>query len=114
MSWGSTHERSIAHELLALSSGKIIPNPRRLESSELIDTLMGYSVVVGVDTGITHLANALGIPTVMIFKKSAPQLFYTAGSPYSMQLGSANVGPTQEELEAKVLGLLKRIPEVYS
>lgn len=114
ISWGSKQERQLAHDLALQTQGLVQPNQRRLEFSELIKSLFDYRLVVGADTGITQLANALGIPTVMIFKKSAPQLFYTAGSPYSMQLGSANVGPTQDELEEKVLGLLKRIPEVYS
>lgn len=109
ISWGSERERELADAMEAQSGGLMQSNPYRLEFSALVNSLLRCRLVVGVDTGVSQLANALGIPTVMIFKKSAPQIFFTEGSPYSLQLGSANVAPTQKELEEAVLTALSRI-----
>ncbi len=108
LSWGSEAERNSAQSIALKIGEHAMPNVNRLDFMDLIESLSAYQLVVGVDTGITHLANALGIPTVMIFKKSSPELFYTAGSRYSLRLGSANIGPDQQELEDAVLRLIEK------
>lgn len=39
---------------------------------ELLDTLAGTSLLLGNDSGVTHLAAALGVPTVVVFGPSDP------------------------------------------
>ena len=109
LSWGSDQEKSAARQITGEANGYLRLNSHRMDFDELIETTKCYELVVGLDTGITHLANALGVPTVMIFKKSAPELFYIAGSRDSLYLGSANTPPTQAVMEATVLKLLDRI-----
>lgn len=40
--------------------------------TELLDTLAGASLLLGNDSGATHLAAALGVPTVVVFGPSDP------------------------------------------
>ena len=109
LSWGSEDEFAAAKQIACEVNGIISPSEHRFERDKLVNSIASYQLVVGLDTGITPLANALGVPTVMIFKKSAPQLFYTAGSKNSHYLGSANIAPTQAELDKAILKLLRRI-----
>jgi heptosyltransferase-1 len=62
--------------------------------------------VVGLDTGLTHLAAALGTPTVGIYCGSDPALTGIYGAPRARNLG----GPGQPPAPGEVLSLLLRSP----
>jgi heptosyltransferase-1 len=63
--WGSEDERIQAQAIaLVTSSATVLP---RLSLGECARLLRDAQVVVGVDTGLTHLACALGRPTVALF-----------------------------------------------
>lgn len=106
ISWGTEHEHELARRLQQQSQEILQPNPRRFDSSELIDFLQKYRLVVGMDSGITQLANALGVPTVMVFTASAPRYFFTPGAPSSFALGGTGAAPTAAELIGRVSNLL--------
>ena len=68
---GSSTEQSRASRV-AISlhqNGIVVP---RLPLTELAGVLAGAAVVIGLDTGLTHLAAALGRPTVGIYCGSRP------------------------------------------
>ena len=70
--WGTDAERSRA---LAITSGiarSRVPERRPLD--EVARLIAGAAFVVGVDTGLMHLAAALGVPLVAIFTSSEPGL----------------------------------------
>ena len=45
--------------------------------------------VIGLDTGLTHASNALGIPTVGLFINSSPKLTGLFGNKNSLNLSSS-------------------------
>jgi heptosyltransferase-1 len=68
--------------------------------------LAGARVVVGLDTGLSHLAAALGAPTVGIFCDYDPRLVGITGSAPCASLGGVNASPAVEAVAAAVDGLL--------
>jgi heptosyltransferase-1 len=56
--------------------------------------LAGAVSVIGVDTGLTHLATALGRPTVALFMGSDPTLTGVFGSACACNLGGPGQPPT--------------------
>jgi heptosyltransferase-1 len=67
--------------------------PERAPLDQVARLIAGASFVVGVDTGLLHLAAALGVPLVAIFSASKPGLTGPMGSGPITVLGeySANV-----------------------
>ncbi|UCG96920.1 MAG: lipopolysaccharide heptosyltransferase I [Burkholderiales bacterium] len=63
-------------------------------------------VVVGLDTGLSHLAAALGAPTVGIFCDYDPRLVGITGPAPCASLGGVNAAPTAEAVVAAVDQLL--------
>ena len=70
--WGSEEERRRS-DLIAggLRSAHV---PALTPLAELAGLLAGAVIVVGVDTGLTHLAAALGVPVIALFCGSDPAL----------------------------------------
>ena len=86
--WGDAGEAARSTRLAAGASGAIIPERRKLP--ELATLLAGASLVVGVDTGLTHLAAALGTPTVALFTATDPKLAgVAADGAHARDLGGA-------------------------
>jgi heptosyltransferase-1 len=59
-------------------------------------------VVVGLDTGLSHLAAALGAPTVGIFCDYDPRLVGITGAAPCASLGGVDAAPTAEAVAAAV------------
>lgn len=59
-------------------------------------------VVIGLDTGLTHLAAALGVPTVGIFCDYDPKLVGITGDARCESLGGVGGGPTSDQVIAAV------------
>jgi len=68
--WGSDEERARSERIAAAAPGAIVPPKFSLD--EMSALVAGAGVVVGVDTGFTHLAAALARPVVGIFCDSNP------------------------------------------
>ena len=67
--------------------------------------------VVGVDTGLTHLAAALGTPTVAIFTVTDPQLAGVArATTLARDLGGTGNVPTSAEVIAALGPLVRAVP----
>ncbi len=102
--WGSDAE----HVQSALLSKGIASSiiPPRLTIREIAALLSGARIVVGVDTGIAHLAAALNVPIVAIFCASDPALtgVYTSGP--ATNLGNYGAPPSIAETIATVERLL--------
>ena len=63
--WGSAAEEERSRRLAAGMQDAVVPPRQTLP--ELAALARGANVVVGVDTGLTHLAAAIGTPTVAVF-----------------------------------------------
>jgi len=70
LGWGNIGEKQVAAAIKAAVPAAVLPD-RRLEMAELCGALSRAAVVVGADTGVIHLAAALGTPTVSFWGASA-------------------------------------------
>lgn len=75
--WGNSEERSRAERIARASGAALLP---RLELGELIDELRRARVAVGVDSGLAHLAGAVGVPTVVLYGSTSSKLTGCRGS----------------------------------
>jgi heptosyltransferase-1 len=68
-------------------------------------------LVVGVDTGLVHLAAALGTPTVSLFVATDP-LSCGVGltGPWARDLGGIGAVPTPDMVERAAAQLMRRAP----
>ncbi|MBI4290790.1 MAG: lipopolysaccharide heptosyltransferase I [Betaproteobacteria bacterium] len=83
--WGSDEERSRSSRIAACLSDALVPG--RLPIADLTALLSGAASVVGVDTGLTHLAAALGVPVVALYSGSDPALTGVYGARRARNLG---------------------------
>ena len=70
--WGDEGERARA-ERLAAGNPQARVLPERLTDAPLAGFLAGARVVIGLDSGLMHLANALGAPTIWLFGSTSPE-----------------------------------------
>ena len=70
--WGGDDERAAAERIAASVPGARVAE--RMPLDAMARLIAGASLVVGVDTGLLHLAAALGVPLVAIFVASEPGL----------------------------------------
>jgi heptosyltransferase-1 len=69
--WGSDAERQRAARLAEKLGNAWVP--RALNLAEAASLLSGARLAVGVDSGLTHLAAALGTPSIALFSGSNPE-----------------------------------------
>jgi heptosyltransferase-1 len=107
--WGSPEEKARS-ERIARAHDAAVVAPRR-ELPALASLLARAVWVVGVDTGLTHLAAALGTPTVALFTATDPRLAGVArASPIARDLGGPGVVPPPDEAIAAIAPLLRTVP----
>lgn len=69
--WGSNDEQERSERIaLRIKQAAV---PPQLNLNEAASLLGGAEIVIGVDTGLTHLAAALGVPAVGIYCASRPE-----------------------------------------
>ena len=107
--WGSGDERERSERLAAGFDATIVPQRQSLGG--LAALLARADIVVGVDTGLTHLAAALGTPTVALFTETDPAGAGVAlAGPHARDLGGCGRIPTLEEARAAAGELLAAAP----
>ena len=89
--WGNAEERSRA-ERIARGIGEAVI-PERMALEELAQVLAGATNVVGLDSGLSHLAAAFGAPAVAIFCGSDPVLTGLYGAPRARNVGAPGRPP---------------------
>ena len=70
--WGSDVERDRARRIAAGAPGAVVAE--RTDLRGMIDLLRRSAAVVSVDSGIGHLAAALGVPTIAVYGPTDPNL----------------------------------------
>ena len=101
---GSATERERAMQI-----AQAIPGAIALPSMSLPDLaaqLAKARIVIGVDTGLVHLAAALGRPTLALFCASDPALTGVVASTPAINLGTRGHPPSVEHVLAAALPLL--------
>jgi len=107
--WGSPDERSRSERLAQDEPAAGVPPRQTLPA--LTGLLARAELVVGVDTGLVHLAAALGTPTVALFTATDPALAgVERASGIARDLGGMGQVPTLEEVRAAAGALLQRAP----
>ena len=94
--WGSETERMRALRIAEPSGGTVLP--KRLGLEELARLLAAAHAVVGLDTGLTHFAAALGVPTIGIYCGSDPALTGLYGAPRARNAGALGRAPAVDEV----------------
>jgi heptosyltransferase-1 len=94
--WGSEAERGRAARIAAaLPDAQVAP---RMTLPQLARLFARADGVVGVDTGLTHLAAALGARTVGIYCGSDPSLTGIYGAARGRNVGALGRPPTVTEV----------------
>jgi heptosyltransferase-1 len=89
--WGNELERARSNRIAVEVQGARVP--ARAPLDQVAKLLAGAQYVVGVDTGLLHLAAALGVPLVAIFTGSKPSLTGPVGSGPLTILGADGAPP---------------------
>jgi len=102
--WGSATEKAMSHELAAQIPGALVPNAFSIEEAFLM--INNSSLVVGVDTGLTHLSAVLNQPTVEIYCDSPRWKTEGYWSEKIRNVGDIQAPPTVDEVIGASLELL--------
>jgi heptosyltransferase I len=99
--WGRPEEQTLAERIAASCDGDV---PPFLSVGDMAGVLAGAQQVVGLDTGFTHLAAALGRPTLGIYCDHDPGLAGITGTGRVASIG----GKGQVPQRGDVLSLLEQ------
>lgn len=103
---GNAQETQRAHALIARR-----PNAEVLPRASLTDTahvLAKASIMVGLDSGLTHLSASLGRPTIGIYKASTPVRTPLQGPAYNASLGERDHAPSAQTVLSAIDQALPR------
>ena len=107
--WGNAQEEARSRRIAVGAEGAVVPPRQSLP--ELATLARGAEVVVGVDTGLTHLAAALGTPTVAIFTATDPRLAgVSCAGPLARDAGGNGVVPARADIVELCAQLLRQAP----
>ena len=93
---GNPIERERATRLASAVPDALCAPPLKLPA--LASLLAGAQAVVGVDTGLTHLAVALNTPTVALYTATDPGLTGVFGTGFHLNLGGKGQIPASSEV----------------
>jgi heptosyltransferase-1 len=104
--WGSADEAARSAALAAGMTDALVPQHRSLP--KLAALLAHAELVCGVDTGLTHLAAALNVPTISLFVATDPRLAgVERASDRTRDLGGIGVVPTLAEVIAAAATVMR-------
>ncbi|MGH8631619.1 MAG: lipopolysaccharide heptosyltransferase I, partial [Burkholderiales bacterium] len=96
--FGDPRERARSERLANRIPGALVPPALPLDTFAAM--LADAAIVVGVDTGLSHLAAALGRPTVGIYCATDPRFTGLYGGPRAVNLGGPAGAPSVDEVIA--------------
>ncbi len=107
--WGTRSEEDRSRRLASGHDRAVVPP--WLSLPEAAATLARADAVVGIDTGFTHLAAALGTPTAGLFLATDPTVHgVSCAGTHARDLGSEGNIPSVEIVIAATGALLRRRP----
>jgi len=107
--WGTDDEQGRSRDLAGASAAATVPPRQSLVA--IASLLSRAELVIGVDTGLVHLAAALGTPTVALFTATDPRLAgVERASELARDLGDTGRIPSVAEARAAAAALLARAP----
>ena len=103
LAWGNSAEKQRAERLAANGQASVAPRAFNLE--EWAQILSQAAVVVGLDTGLTYLAAAVGTPVVAVYCDTSPaQAGVEVDTPHC-NLGGIGAAPSAAEVIEAALKL---------
>lgn len=102
--WGSPRERARSERLAAAIDGAVVAP--RLDYEALAGLFAGARVAIGVDTGLAHLAAALGVPTVGIYCGTDPAATGIHGGARVRNLGGIRARPAADAVIAAMTAVM--------
>jgi heptosyltransferase-1 len=103
--WGTEAERARSEYIAAAVPGTRVPDRAPLD--QIAKLIAGAQFVVGVDTGLLHLAAALGVPVVAIFAGSKPALTGPTGRGRLSILGDDGKPPSVDAVVEAVESIVR-------
>jgi len=103
--WGTEAERARSEYIAAAVPGARVPDRAPLD--QVAKLIAGAQFVVGVDTGLLHLAAALGVPVVAIFAGSKPALTGPMGRGRLSILGDDGKPPSVDSVVEAVETIIR-------
>jgi heptosyltransferase I len=104
--WGTPAERARSAAIAAALPRARVPERAPLDAVARL--IAGAQFVVGVDTGLMHLAAALGVPLVAIFAGSKPALTGPVGNGPLVVLGAQGQAPSLQEVIEGAMRIVAR------
>ncbi|MVW71367.1 lipopolysaccharide heptosyltransferase I [Bordetella sp. 15P40C-2] len=97
---GNAQETERAQALVQGFDGvEVLP---RMDLTAIARQLAGARIMVGLDSGLTHLSAALGRPTIGIYRASTPVRTPLVGSSFTASLGDRGAPPSRAAVLASV------------
>ena len=104
--WGSADEHARS---MRLAESLSVTVPPKMDMNELARLFTSASLVVGVDTGLVHLAVASGAPTIAIFGPTDPKLTgVVAERAAAVNLGGSGSVPGIAQVDEAITSMLAR------
>ena len=103
--WGSPSEKAISDQLASQIPGALVPDAFSIEAA--FSVIANAALVVGVATGLTHLAAVLNKPTVEIYCDSPRWKTEGYWSSNIQNLGDIQAPPQAQDILRVCLDLLK-------
>lgn len=97
---GNEEETVRAQALVeGFSNAQVLP---RMSLTQIAQRLAQATIMVGLDSGLTHLSAGLGRPTIAIYKASTPVRTPLQGSGYTASLGERGHAPSAQTVLSAV------------
>jgi heptosyltransferase-1 len=97
---GNEQESERARQLAAgIADVEVLP---RMDLTSVAQVLAGARLMVGLDSGLTHLSAALGRPTIGIYRASTPIRTPLVGASFTASLGDRGAPPSRDVVLAAV------------
>ena len=104
--WGTDEEHGRCARIATAIPGAVVP--RRMALADLARLAHGARCVIGVDTGLTHLAAAREVPALGLYCGSNPNLTGLHGNGRMQNLGAAGRAPEVADVQKAFAGLAGR------
>jgi heptosyltransferase-1 len=104
--WGNLEEYHFSKALRKASTNSLVLP--KMNISDLANVISGAKCIIGVDSGLTHLGNAVGIPTIGLYMDSNPYLtgVYPNIKVPSVNRGEIGVTPTPESTISQIEAII--------
>lgn len=102
---GNLKEVEFAEKLIGDMQGSQVIS--KLNLTSIAKILLDARLMIGLDSGLTHLSAALGCPTIGIYLASTPARTPLSGSGYIANLGDRGIVPSHETVLTAVKEALR-------